>query len=547
MFQDTQSFIALTLVLTFVSMYIAWVCLRNYAITKYEDYIYLSLVALSASANQVLNVLVLVFVEYKILLNIGINISYVLFLMWIFVYITKMRWFRPPAFIYSLGLFWALLIIFQTLLWSELPLSDVEPVLFLELRRVPLTDLSNVGLASHNGIVISARGFKLLETTYRCFVGLYTFTVVAQTGPMKKTPHTTKVKALWLFSSSTLVIWGFFYLSCSFSILPWIQLLSDVFLITGMVAIAWIVLRYPETVLYSRVQYQRVMSHLMDAQKVPKKVDDRRMRESVLFRQFLDLDRHIQNQLTSMRGELEQKTQELNSAQRAIAMNRELVSFFAHDLKNSLSLILNSSKILSQFYGPSDGDDKKKILAIVNKSLVHMEALVEELFLTSLLEYGEYKLDYQRTNLVELTKVVVEQFKIDCIGKNIEITVDGDEDLPLVLVDSTQIERVIRNLLSNAVKYTKPSSKVDVRVGMVHRGLEWSVTDEGPGITPEDIPKLFKPFSRIANSEKWANTGGTGLGLVLVKKIVEGHGGEVNLRCDQGKGATFVFTLPVEE
>ena len=112
-----------------------------------------------------------------------------------------------------------------------------------------------------------------------------------------------------------------------------------------------------------------------------------------------------------------------------------------------------------------------------------------------------------------------------------------------VQADPGRIGQVLRNLLVNATNYTPSGGAVQVTVSPVRDGVEVSVQDSGPGIPPEDLPYLFERFYRVDKSRSRA-TGGVGLGLTIAKRLVEAHGGAINVRSQAGSGSTFYFTLP---
>jgi signal transduction histidine kinase len=117
-------------------------------------------------------------------------------------------------------------------------------------------------------------------------------------------------------------------------------------------------------------------------------------------------------------------------------------------------------------------------------------------------------------------------------------------DVPAVNADYNRLERIILNLLTNALKYSDPGTPVQLRAQRTDHVVEISVTDQGQGITPEDLPHIFERFYRAAGRRK---AEGIGLGLYISKLLVEAHGGRIWAESAVGKGSTFSFTLPVVE
>ena len=128
--------------------------------------------------------------------------------------------------------------------------------------------------------------------------------------------------------------------------------------------------------------------------------------------------------------------------------------------------------------------------------------------------------------------------------KQIELVLLCPIALPLVYIDVGKIQQVLNNFLSNAIKFTQPQTWVTVSCSAVDQQVAISITDQGPGIPEQEISRLFKPFAR-ASVKSTAGEKSTGLGLMITKRIVEGHGGRIWVESELGRGSTFTFTLPV--
>jgi PAS domain S-box-containing protein len=237
--------------------------------------------------------------------------------------------------------------------------------------------------------------------------------------------------------------------------------------------------------------------------------------------------------------ELEKVNKGLESAVRELTQaNEELKEFAhitAHDLKTPLRAIGTLAGWLSADYSDKfDEQGKEKIRMLVTRA-VQMSALIDDI-----LRYSRVGHDIATKEQVDFNTILSEVIAGIAPPENIEITVENE--LPVLMCERTQILQVFQNLLSNAVKYIdKP--KGQIKIGCVEKDAFWkfSVTDNGPGIEKRHFDRIFKLFQTLSPGDGVENTG---IGLSIVKKIVEINGGSVSVESEVGKGSTFVFTLP---
>jgi len=237
--------------------------------------------------------------------------------------------------------------------------------------------------------------------------------------------------------------------------------------------------------------------------------------------------------------ELEKLNKDLGSAVRELSQaNEELQEFAhitAHDLKTPLRAIGTLADWLSKDYADKfDEQGKEKVRLLVTRA-VQMSALVDDI-----LRYSRVGHDGMKKQRVDFNTVLSEVITGIDLPENIEITVENE--LPVLMCERTQILQVFQNLLSNAVKYMdKPRGQI--KIGCVEQDAFWkfSVTDNGPGIDKRHYERIFKLFQTLSPCDGIENTG---IGLSIVKKVVEQNGGSVCVKSEVGKGSTFVFTLP---
>ena len=161
------------------------------------------------------------------------------------------------------------------------------------------------------------------------------------------------------------------------------------------------------------------------------------------------------------------------------------------------------------------------------------------------IESGRVEMKFESLNLKTMADGIADMFAPALKEKNIELIVDAPPDLPLVKADKSQAERILINLMGNAVKFTPAGGQISIKARPFERQmLQVSVNDNGIGIAENDLDKIFEEFYRVDN-EVNAKVKGTGLGLALVKYIVEAHKGKLTVSSKLNNGSSFAFTLPV--
>ena len=224
----------------------------------------------------------------------------------------------------------------------------------------------------------------------------------------------------------------------------------------------------------------------------------------------------------------------------------EQIYMIVHDLRNPLGNIISSMELLKESI--SDPNLTPSPTALVNialRSSKRISLLIESLMDVTRMEAGKFTLSTVTARLDTLIERAVDFVKPTADRKHIPLTVKLEPDLPPVLIDVNMIERVVVNLLDNATKFVTSGKSVEIRARRNGPDeVAISVRDEGPGIAPEDRPRLFQKFSR--GSSVTGQTPGTGLGLAFCKLAVEAHGGRISVESESGQGSTFTFTLPVE-
>lgn len=227
-------------------------------------------------------------------------------------------------------------------------------------------------------------------------------------------------------------------------------------------------------------------------------------------------------------------------------LKADFVSNVSHELRSPLIAIEKSvSLILSKAAGEVS-KDQEQFLSIADRNLKRLTLLINDLLDLSKLEAGKMTVKLQEASMAKIITECVMTFGNWAKTKSIKLEADIPEGLPAVSMDPDRITQVLSNLISNAIKFTPASGSVliaarhDAQAG----NIEVSVSDTGIGIAQENLGRVFERFYQ-AGERKASDISGTGIGLSIAKEIVELHGGKIRAGSEAGKGAKFIFTLPL--
>ncbi len=222
-------------------------------------------------------------------------------------------------------------------------------------------------------------------------------------------------------------------------------------------------------------------------------------------------------------------------------LKTQLLSMAAHDLKNPLSAIIGLSEIALTTI-PQE-NQAWELLGHVQTTAERMGLLIKDLLDAATIELGNIALHKQDVMLSLLVYGIAERYQLNAKQKEQRINIETVDDL-VVFADPSRLEQVFDNLLSNAVKYSPRGKTIWVRVRRTPTTARVEVQDEGPGISVEDQKLLFGFFQRLS-ARPTGGEGSNGVGLAIVRKIVDLHGGSIWVESELGKGATFIVELPL--
>ena len=265
----------------------------------------------------------------------------------------------------------------------------------------------------------------------------------------------------------------------------------------------------------------------------------------------------LQRANTRLEERVAQRTQDLTTANRRLAaqwarlrqansFKSEILGTIAHDLKNPLGVILGRTEIVKEMIaaaGALDGNVQAQ-LAQIRGAANQLTQMVDDLVADAMADALDITIRREPVDISMLVEEVAEANRPLAARKKQTITVSAPPN-HAAMCDADRLREAIDNLVSNAVKYSPIGGAIDLLVAQTARGIMVEVRDQGAGLSPEDISRLFGRFQRLS-AKPTAGESSTGLGLSIVKRIVDLHGGQITVESPgPGKGATFKLTLPV--
>lgn len=246
----------------------------------------------------------------------------------------------------------------------------------------------------------------------------------------------------------------------------------------------------------------------------------------------------LNNDLVTAQRELARSIAEL---QRLNAYKDELLGMAAHDLRNPLAA---NSAYIDFLLNDADGmtQDNRTLLERLRGNSQYMLRLVENVLDFAAIQSGRVHLQLEEASIEEIVTGVLDTMRIISVGKDVSIAYTADGELPPLQLDRIKITQAVQNLVSNAVQYSPAGAAVEVRLHPCPGGIEIEVEDHGPGIPAGELPQLFKPFTRLS-TVSLSKQRSVGLGLAITRRLIEAHGGTIDVRSEVGKGSTFFVRL----
>jgi len=230
---------------------------------------------------------------------------------------------------------------------------------------------------------------------------------------------------------------------------------------------------------------------------------------------------------------------------------RDFITAISHELRTPLTAIRGYAEVLGDGMAGNVSEAQAYFLDIIHDNVARMVGLTENLIAVSSLEKEGVELEYREADLHLIAGEVMHSFQSEIKERQLEVSLDLEEDLPSIEADPARVRQILSNLVSNAVKFTYPGGRVTIGAGLLLEEDEaptyctlW-VSDTGIGIPPEEQAHVWERFYRPSNPLA-AEASGLGVGLSIVKSLVEAHGGRVWLESTSGEGSTFTVILPLK-
>ncbi len=272
--------------------------------------------------------------------------------------------------------------------------------------------------------------------------------------------------------------------------------------------------------------------------------------QSELSRRVAELEK-MQLQLETQGSQLRELAQHLVQARdessAASKAKSDFLANMSHELRTPLNAVIGFSEIMSgEMLGPIGTPQYKQYAADIHDSGSHLLSLINDILDLSKIEAGGMELHEEEVDYADVVESSVRVIRERVVSAELTLEVDLEDNFPMLYVDERAHKQILLNLLSNSVKFTKPGGLITLHARQVGKdGVTISVTDNGLGMEAGGIEKALAPFGQ-ADSSMTRKHAGTGLGLPLVKSLVELHGGKLRIDSELGKGTSVSFTLPPE-
>jgi PAS domain S-box-containing protein len=247
--------------------------------------------------------------------------------------------------------------------------------------------------------------------------------------------------------------------------------------------------------------------------------------------------------------DITKEVREKNELERNLKIQDEIFSNVSHELKTPLNMIFSTNQVI-EFYLKNDLYEENresilKNLRIIKQNCYRCTKLINNIVDLSKIDSGYFEINLVNENVVEIVENIVQSVADFVKNKGMGIIFDTDTEEKIMALDPVKMERIILNLISNAIKFSNPGDYIYVNIRDMGESVEISVRDTGVGIKAEHLDSIFKRYHQV-DKTLTRNAEGSGIGLSLIKSIIDLLGGEISVESEVGKGSTFTIVLPAQ-
>ncbi len=258
----------------------------------------------------------------------------------------------------------------------------------------------------------------------------------------------------------------------------------------------------------------------------------------------------LKTEIVTLNQELSNMTRDLQKANAELKHLNDLKNQFlgmaAHDLRKPVGIIMAYSDFLEEELSSVMTEEQAGFLQTIQSSGRFMKRIIDNFLDAALIDSGRFDMEFSSEPARTVLDHALAMVSLAARRKNITIAASSPGESPVLTIDVSKIEQVVMNVLANAVEYSPPGSRILVDTDWDERHFSIRITDEGPGIPPEEIRHLFQAYGK-SSARKTAGERSIGLGLAISRKIVDQHQGTISVTSELGKGSIFEIRLPLRQ
>jgi len=298
---------------------------------------------------------------------------------------------------------------------------------------------------------------------------------------------------------------------------------------------------------YQQEQTSKGKQYLLGQALMDLKMLDRETLDQVVTEQLIQLRTALQSSNRNLDQHVKERTSELNEALQRLSelsqMKSNFVANISHELRTPLTHVKGYLELLvTESLGPIS-EDQRHALQVSQRATTKLEGMIEDLIMFSLASRGEMSMKLEKVDIRRVAAMVAKSALPKAEERGVQVLLSAVENIPMVQADSEKIGWVVNHLLDNGIKFTPSGGSVVVSIKEEGNSLVIvTITDTGIGIPVNRLKEIFEPFHQL-DASSTRHFGGTGLGLSLVRQIIEAHGSLLDVQSVEGKGSTFKFPL----